>query len=894
MPTMKNLLFLILLSGLPLLGITQGVNCADMDPICTDVGAQFTANTGTTAEVGNDYGCLLTQPNPSWYYFEIASNGAIDMSLSAPSDIDYIIYGPYPNLAAAQGDCGTLGANDIVDCSFSAASTEAPSIPNGQVGEVYIMLITNYANTTQNVTLTQTGGTGATDCSVVANPPCFMSFFEANVSACDPSTDTYEITGSIDFEDPPTTGDLIVEDCDGNQVVVASAPFTVNALGQGSESYILPGLNADGQPCDVSAFFSADPTCSISNLTYTAPICNCFFTFFGLNQEPCNTVTNTFDITGTLEFTSPPTTGTLTLTDCNGNSVSYPAPFTSPLNWSITGITPNGTTNCEVVATFSAEPSCTITSLPFNHPADCNCPVDAGTFTTSVIGSTNSTGPFNLCFGDSLTISPNGDFIPPADIGDPPPFNYNPGMHLKIYDCAPTVFAPQDFTTDPCYLGTWDDANPFGPWGINNAFGNNLTYYFLPITYYDYVNYLYSYFFTGALCYDMGPAYPVTFLAPITANTVEDCFAGTATVTVSGGTPANDGSLFNIVPGTLTPTSASFVNTSAPDGGTITVTGLVDGDNYSFDIQDDNGCPITVTGTFQGLEDASFSYAPRYCVNDPDALPTITGVPGGTFTSSPAGLVINPATGLISVSASTAGIYTITYQSPAANCWGTETFVIEINQLPFTLVTEDGPICNDGVSTVLLNEVGGEADEWSWVSNGSATFDDDSLQSPTASNVVNGEVFTVTATNTVTGCVTVNAVNVTVFPLEDPSFTLTDFCFGAVNSATITGVPGGSFSFNPDPLDGATVNTTTGEISNEIAGSTYDIQYLTAGACPDSLTQSVTVNTLPIVTAPDQTICEGASVNITATGANTYSWTPGTKFKYNCRANSNSFAINYD
>ncbi|GAB5419235.1 MAG: hypothetical protein Crog3KO_31810 [Crocinitomicaceae bacterium] len=873
---MKNLLLLLLLSTSPFLGMSQGVNCADMDPICTDVGAQFTANTGTTAEVGNDYGCLATQPNPSWYYFEISNNGAIDMSLTAPSDIDFIIYGPYPNLAAAQGDCGTLDAGDIVDCSYSATASETPSIPNAVVGEVYIMLITNYANSVQNVTLTQTGGTGATDCSVVQNPPCFMSYFDATVSPCDPQTDTYEITGQIDFEDPPTTGNLIVEDCNGNTTIVASAPFTVNAQGQGSETYTFSGLNADGQPCDVSAYFSADPSCSIMNLTYTAPICNCFFTFFGLNQEPCNTVTNTFDITGTLEFTSPPSSGTLTLTDCNGNSVSYNAPFVSPLNWAITGITPNGTTNCEVTATFSADPSCTMTSLPFNHPADCNCPVDAGTFTTSVTGSTTSTGPFDLCFGDSLTITPNGDFIPPADIGNPPGGTYNPGMHLLIYDCAPTVFSPQDFTTDPCFLGIWDPNNPTGPWGVMNSYGNNLTYYFMPLTLYDYVNYIYSYFYTGSLCYDLGPAYPVTFLEPIVTNVVEDCFAGTATVTISGGTPANDGSQFNIVPGTLVPSTASFVNTSASNGGTITVTGLVDGDVYSFDVEDDNGCPVTVSGTFVGLEDASFFYDPKYCLDATDPLPTITGVPGGTFSASPAGLSINTNTGLIDVSASTPGLYTVTYVSPAANCWGTETFILEINPLPNVVATEDSPICDDGVSTILLGETGGEATEWHWTTSGSATFDDDSLQTPTVSNAVDGETFTVTATDVNTGCVNTSSVSVTVNPLDDPSFTLTDFCFGDANNATVTGTAGGTFTFNPDPLDGAAVNGATGEITNEVAGTTYNIQYLTPGACPDSLTLSVTVNPLPVVSAPDETICDGDNVNITATGADTYSWSPGT------------------
>jgi len=871
---MKNLLLIALLA-LPILAISQGTNCADMDPICTDVGAQFTANTGTTAEPGNDYGCLLTQPNPSWYYFEVATNGNIDMSLTAPSDIDFIIWGPYPNLAAAQANCGTLGSTNQVDCSFSATNNETPSIPNAQAGEVYIMLITNYANVTQNITLTQTGGTGSTDCSIVTNPPCFMSFFEANISACDALTDTYEVTGYIDFEDPPTTGDLIVEDCNGNQVVVASAPFTVNALGEGSETYVLSGLPADGLGCDVSAYFSADPGCSISNLTYTAPECLCFFTFMQLNQEPCNTTTNTFDVTGSLEFDSPPTTGVLTLTDCNGETSTYFPPFVSPLTWSLTGITPNGSVNCDVTAQFSDDPACNIT-VAYNHPQDCNCPVDAGSFTPTIAGNSTAASPFDLCFGDVLTVTPNGDFIPPTDIGNNGTFTYNPGMWFLIYDCQPTIVAPNDFTTDPCLLGTWNSSSPTGPWTVDNIYGDNSTYWFVPLTFYDYVNGVYSYFAAGTLCYDMGPAYQVTFLEPIVTNTVEDCNAGTATTTINGGTPSYDGSLFNVVPGTLVPSTASFVNTSAPEGGTITISGLVDGDAYSFDIIDDNGCPVTVSGTFQGLEDASFSYDFKYCVDDADPLPVITGVPGGDFTASPAGMVINQNTGLIDLSATTPGIYTITYESPAATCFGTETFVVNINDLPAVIATEDSPICDDGISAINLGETGGEATEWAWTTSGSATISDPTLQNPVVSNATNGEVFTVTVIDANTGCSNSDNVTVTVTPLDNPSFTLTDFCFGTANAATVTGTTGGTFSFNPDPFDGAIVNASTGEITNEVAGTTYSIQYLTGGACPDSLTQTVTVNILPTINANDETICLGGSVSLTATGGTSYTWSPGT------------------
>ena len=154
--------------------------CANMEPICTNAGLNFTANAGggnvLVTEPGNNYGCLGFSPNPAWYYLEIATAGNIDMSLTAPQDIDFIIWGPFTDLAAAQGNCGVLGNGGsgqlVVDCSYSSTNMETPQILNAQVGEVYIMLITNYANSVQDLTLTQTGGTGATDCNIVQPDPC--------------------------------------------------------------------------------------------------------------------------------------------------------------------------------------------------------------------------------------------------------------------------------------------------------------------------------------------------------------------------------------------------------------------------------------------------------------------------------------------------------------------------------------------------------------------------------------------------------------------------------------------------------------------------------------------------------------------------------------------------
>lgn len=148
------------------------VDCGSMEPICTDSGLDFTAQSGgpdaDVVDPGNNYGCLISQPNPTWFYFEISTAGNLQFDMAAGSDIDYAVWGPYADLAAAQADCGSMPAP--IDCSFSISATETANINGAQVGEVYVLLITNYANVTQQITATQTGGNASTDCTIVTCP----------------------------------------------------------------------------------------------------------------------------------------------------------------------------------------------------------------------------------------------------------------------------------------------------------------------------------------------------------------------------------------------------------------------------------------------------------------------------------------------------------------------------------------------------------------------------------------------------------------------------------------------------------------------------------------------------------------------------------------------------
>jgi gliding motility-associated-like protein len=149
-----------------------GADCNNLEPICTDVGISFTASSGvpdaSTTSPGNNYDCLGSEPNPTWYYLEISNSGDVQMELNAASDIDFIIWGPFNSLTEAEANCGSY--NNVVDCSYSFTNNETPEILGAVAGQVYVMLVTNYANVVQNITLAQSGGAGNTDCTIV-NPP---------------------------------------------------------------------------------------------------------------------------------------------------------------------------------------------------------------------------------------------------------------------------------------------------------------------------------------------------------------------------------------------------------------------------------------------------------------------------------------------------------------------------------------------------------------------------------------------------------------------------------------------------------------------------------------------------------------------------------------------------
>ncbi len=375
------------------------------------------------------------------------------------------------------------------------------------------------------------------------------------------------------------------------------------------------------------------------------------------------------------------------------------------------------------------------------------------------------------------------------------------------------------------------------------------------------------------------------------------------------------------------------IDVSASTPGTYTVTYTTAGT-----------CPnsSSVSVTIDAVDDASFNYSSAsYCISGTDPSATITGLAGGTFTSS-VGLVINSSTGQIDVSASTIGAYTVTYTTSGTcpNFATTSITVLSADDATFTMTATCGgataslPGTSGGVFSLVGAPAGVSIDATTGIVTGGVSGTSYTVQYATVGACASSstEIFTV-LTNPVidpivdlTGCDQVNlpvitgvgfsgdeafynnsqanggailagpitssqtvyvyATNsgctdeisfvITINTTDDPAFTLTDYCEGSINAASVSGTAGGTFAFNPVVADGATIDALTGEITNGIAGTNYNVEYTTAGVCPANSIESVLVFAIPAApsVSADQTYCtEDLILAMTAsTPSGTLNW----------------------
>ncbi|HNP33331.1 MAG TPA: hypothetical protein PKN96_08565, partial [Flavobacterium sp.] len=259
---------------------SQGANCAGATAFCAGGSAlTFQNSTNTSAQSGIDYECLGSQPNPAWFYMQISIAGNLDFHISqtdnggTPRDVDFIAWGPF-----SASSCGSANLNPStsVDCSFSPDPDEYFTITNAQVGQIYMVLLTNYSNQPGHITLTQTNGgapgAGATDCNIVCPLdvpnqvicPGGQAILTATISGATSYQWSSSVTGPI----PGNTQSIVVNQAATYTVVVNKPGCVANATDSATVSF--------SSPPPINPPANLDQCSNIPNFNLNAAITNIF------------------------------------------------------------------------------------------------------------------------------------------------------------------------------------------------------------------------------------------------------------------------------------------------------------------------------------------------------------------------------------------------------------------------------------------------------------------------------------------------------------------------------------------------------------------------------------------------------------------------------------------
>jgi len=264
------------------------VSPCDANPFCSDSSYTFPNTSGNVftspASPPVNYACVSTQPNPIWYWMQIGTAGTIQLTVTQTStspDIDFALYGPFTDLPAG---CAAILAGALpIQSSYSSAATEtigiglpggtagpcngAPGLstpPAAQVGEVYIVLLTNFGNQPGTISFSQTAGTGSADCGII----CGL-FANSNGPIC--AGEPLHLT--TQNEDTVTLFNYIWTD--GTNVVATTKNPTLTNTVAGNYTYTVLAISDEGDTCTASVDVTINPRPSVTLVDSTNKVlCN--------------------------------------------------------------------------------------------------------------------------------------------------------------------------------------------------------------------------------------------------------------------------------------------------------------------------------------------------------------------------------------------------------------------------------------------------------------------------------------------------------------------------------------------------------------------------------------------------------------------------------------------
>ncbi len=292
------------------------------------------------------------------------------------------------------------------------------------------------------------------------------------------------------------------------------------------------------------------------------------------------------------------------------------------------------------------------------------------------------------------------------------------------------------------------------------------------------------------------------------------------------------------------------INTSGDgESGSWSSTGCI-GDNPTAFNAIGTCCPPTMTST-------------PTCINVTTGTATATPLAGSaapfTYLWTPGNQTTQTATGLAP------GTYTVAL-TDANLCQRFATVVVASNPLPAAPTSAPITYCINAATVPLTATLTGGCTTLNWYGT-NATGGTASSTGPTPTSVVAGTTTYYVSQTSALGCEGPRAtLVVTINPLPIVTVNSPTICAGA--TAVLTAAGATTYSWTPssstaNPYSVTPTVTTSYTVTGTLLG------------CVGTAISTVTVNPLPIITVNSPTICPTLTAVLTASGATTYSWSPG-------------------
>lgn len=265
-----------------------------------------------------------------------------------------------------------------------------------------------------------------------------------------------------------------------------------------------------------------------------------------------------------------------------------------------------------------------------------------------------------------------------------------------------------------------------------------------------------------------------------------------------------------------------------------------------------NGCTSTATRLVYVFPNANItvSASSQTLCSGSSATLSVTGA--SQYTWYPAGSFQNS----FAVSPATNTDYTVTGIN-FDGCTDTKSISLTVNPMPLLTVSGSTNVICSGAA-VSLSVTGANSYTWNPGGLPGSTVSVSPLISTTYT--VNGSM---------ANCIGSQLINISVNPNPVISVPNATLCIGTSTMLIANGA--NSYTWQPVNLSGQSINVAPNTTTE------YTISGTNNFGCSSTTTASVVVNVTPTLTATASptTICAGASVNLNAGGASTYSWSPG-------------------